>query len=89
MACIRSQTLTRDGLSMTSSRGVTFTLSRAEILAHYNTESGNATARRLATIAWAKTQIVTALGNDMIDATEIDLDIDGTQNLTRLTTGAL
>jgi hypothetical protein len=81
------QALSATAISVTGSNGATVTLTRNDIIAHYGTESGNATARRLATIQWAKDQIANGIGTDMLTATDIDFDIDGSQVPLRLATG--
>ena len=81
------QSITRTAISVTGTNGVTVTLTVAEITAHYDTETGNATTRRLATIAWAKNQIANGIGVLVLTADEIDFDVDGTLNPTRLLTG--
>ena len=81
------QSITRTAISVTGSNGVTVTLTAAEIVAHYDTETGNATTRRLATIAWAKQQLANGIGVTVLSDAEIDIDFDGTRAPTKLVTG--
>ncbi len=88
MPNIIRQSITKDAVSVTGSNGVTVTLTAAQMVAHYQTEPGNATTRRLATIQWVKDQISNGIGDNLLPASDIDFDVDsGTVEPSRLTTG--
>ncbi len=69
----------RVGLYIKASNGHSIALTRAQILAHFASETGTRAVKRAATIAWVKQQIQAALGDDMIDATNITQDFDDTE----------
>ena len=48
------------------------TLTFADVLAHFLIENGNVNARRTATIAWAKQELVNQLGVEMFKVTQFD-----------------
>lgn len=65
-----------EGLHITASDGRSITLTRQQILANYQSQTGNAAARKAKCIDWAKQQIVAAIGAEQLDALLIDLDFN-------------
>lgn len=86
MPNIRSQSITPTSITIVSSNGNSVTLTFADVLAHFATETGNVNTRRANTIAWAKQQIVNALGSEIIKIEQIDqFDfVNATGRITRL-----
>jgi hypothetical protein len=78
MPNIRSQVLTEDGISLVASDGRSITITKSDVLAHYQTETGSAATRKANTIQWAKNLIVSTLGQEQIDITQLVLDADMT-----------
>ncbi len=70
------------GLHLTASDGRSVTLTRAQILAHFATETGTRAQKIVATRQWIRTTIRDALGAEQVDVanvTGVDFDdADGT-----------
>lgn len=79
MPAVRSQTVYTDGgpqaLEIVASDGRTFTLTKAQIQAFYQSTSGSAASRRSQVITWIKNGIVTAFGTQ-VSLTDLDYDFD-------------
>lgn len=84
MPNIRSQSLTSDGLEIVASDGRSITLTRADVIAHFKSETGNRATRIQATIDWVKAQIEAALGPEHVPALLTDFDFDDVQGLKAL-----
>lgn len=84
MPNIRSQSLDSDGLSIVASDGRSITLTRADVIAHFQSEKGTKAARLAATIQWVKAQIEAALGPEQMPAALVDFDLDDVQGLKSL-----
>jgi hypothetical protein len=59
---IRSQVMTREGLTITASDGRTYSVTRAQIRAQFVSGGGGAATRRTRTLQWLKDGVVAALG---------------------------
>lgn len=86
MPNIRSQSLTLDGLPIVASDGRSVSITRADVIAHFQTEKGGRAARIQATIDWVKAQIEAALGPEQVPAALVDFDFDDIQGLKSLVT---
>jgi hypothetical protein len=64
---IRSQVLAATGLTIVSSDGRTFSVTRQQIRAFFVAASGNNASKRSATQTWLRNNVVTALGTNQID----------------------
>lgn len=84
MPNIRSQSLTSDGLTIVASDGRSITLTRTDVIAHFQGETGTRAKRLLATIQWVKDSIEATLGPEQVPATLIDFDADDMQGLKAL-----
>ncbi len=84
MPNIRSQEVTRDGLSIVASDGRSFAITRAEIIAFFQAQTGTRTQRRNATIAEIKARIEAALGAEQVPASALGFDFDDLQPLAQL-----
>lgn len=71
------------GLTLAGATETTWTLTKAQVVAFYQTTTGNAAARREQTIAWVKNQMAAALGTDPL-LVDLDLLSDGSVTLFRL-----
>jgi len=74
--CIRAQNISKDGISITFINGTEYARTRAEILTLYGQQTGNAAARKAATILAIKNQIVAAIGVEWLSVDRIDFDFD-------------
>lgn len=70
--CIKSQTVTKDGISITFVNDVVYNITRAQILALYQQQTGNAAARKAATITAIKQQMVDAATSIWLSVDRID-----------------
>lgn len=84
MPNIRAQRIDADGLDITASDGRTFSLTRAQVIAHFQAENGSKPAKIAATIQWVKDGIEAALGPEQVPASLIDFDFDDVQGLRHL-----
>jgi len=84
MPNLRSQSIDANGLSLVASDGRSFTLTRAEVIAHFQAETGSRASRITKTIAWVKDSIEAALGPEQVPAFLIDFDFDDVQGLKHL-----
>ncbi len=66
------------GLHLTASDGRSVTLTRAQVVAFFQAQTGTRAAKRAATIAWVKTTIRDALGAEQVDVASIAADFDDT-----------
>lgn len=66
MPNIREQRVDADGIYIVASDGRTFSLTRAEAIAHFKSETGTRAKKRAATIQWVKQSIETALGAEQV-----------------------
>lgn len=80
MPNVREQRVSKDEIYIQASDGREYTITRAGVLAIYGTKTGNAAARKAATIADIKAQIVAALGEEQVDALLCDLDFSPTDS---------
>lgn len=78
MPNLRSQRIDDNGIELIASDGRSITITKADVLAHYQSETGSAATRKAATITWAKNQIVSALGKEQIDLAQLLIDADMT-----------
>ena len=78
MPNIRAQRVSPTELYIQASDGREFTATRAQLLQIYNTQGGNAAARKAATLTNIKNQIIAALGAEQISAAELTLDFSPT-----------
>lgn len=76
MPNLRSADVTKDGISLVAANGKTFAATRQDILAFYQAQGGNPAARKAATVAWLKANIVAALGAEMVPEALINFDFD-------------
>lgn len=64
MPNLRSQSITPDGISLVASDGRSIVLTRADVLAHFQSLNGDRPSKIAATIQWVKQQIETAFTLD-------------------------
>ena len=76
MPNIRRQEVTKDLLYIQASDGREFTMTRAEVQAIWQAQTGNAAARKAATIAIVKAQIEAALGAEQVSASILIFDFN-------------
>ncbi len=81
---IRSQSISADGLEIVASDGRSISLTRADVLAHFQSKKGGRAARIQATIDWVKAQIEAALRPEQVPAFLLDFDFDDLQGLKSL-----
>lgn len=74
--CIAAQRVSKDELYIELTDGRTYTITRAQVLALYQQQSGNAANRKAATILVIKNQIVAAFGAALIDVNALTIDFD-------------
>jgi hypothetical protein len=74
----RSQIANKDGLEIVASDGTTYAITRAQVLAIYQAQTGNAASRKAATIAIIKQQMADAFGLSQFDPLTCDLDFSAT-----------
>lgn len=84
MPNLRSQSITPDGIDLVASDGRSITLTRAQVIAHFQTETGSKPVKIAATIAWVKAQIEAALGPEQVPQALIDFDFDDVAGLKNL-----
>lgn len=84
MPNIRSQSLTSDGLTIVASDGRSITLTRVDVIAHFQSETGTQAKRLLATAQWVKDSIEAALGPEQVPVLLTDFSFDGVQGLKSL-----
>lgn len=84
MPNLRSQSIDANGLSLVASDGRSFTLTRAQAIAHFQSETGSRAAKLAATIQWVKDGIEAALGPEQVPAFLIDFDFDEVAGLKHL-----
>lgn len=66
MPNIREQRIDADGIYIVASDGRTFSLTRAEAMAHFRGQTGTRAKKRAATIDWVKQSIESALGAEQV-----------------------
>jgi hypothetical protein len=90
MPNVRSQELSQDGFTIVGSDGRSVTITKAQIVAFYQTTTGNAASRKAQVIAWIKQQCEAALGANQVPQAVMDIDVDvitgGLSKLTILST---
>lgn len=84
MPNIRSQSLTSNGLTLVASDGRSVSITRADVIAHFQSETGTRAKRLAATIQWVKDSIEAALGPEQVPALLADFDFDDVQGLKSL-----
>lgn len=84
MPNLRSQSIDASGISLVASDGRSFTLTRAQVLAHFQGLNGSKPSRIAATIQWVKDSIEAALGPEQVPALLVDFDFDDVQGLKHL-----
>ena len=84
MPNLRSQSIDANGLSLVASDGRSFTLTRAEVIAHFQSLNGSKSSKIAATIQWVKDSIEAVLGPEQVPAFLIDFDFDDVQGLRSL-----
>lgn len=87
MANIQAMSLTRDGLSITACDGRNFSLTRAQAIAIFQSQSGNRAAKIVATIQLVRNQIISAIGAEQVSLSELGFDFDDIQGLKHLKLG--
>lgn len=88
MPNLRSQSIDANGLELVASDGRSFTLTRAEAIAHFQAETGGRAAKLAKTIQWVKDSIEAALGPEQVPAFLIDFDFDDIRGLRRFGLGS-
>ena len=88
MPNLRSQRIDDTGLELVASDGRSITLTRAEVLAHFAAETGNANARRAATIQWVKDTIAAALGPEQVPQAMMDFTWQDVKGIDRFAFGS-
>lgn len=81
MPNLRSQSIDANGLSLVASDGRSFALTRADVMAHFQSLNGSKPSRIADTIQWVKDSIEVALGPEQVPASLIDFDFDDIQGL--------
>lgn len=76
MPNVRSQEVTKNGITIVASDGRVFSVTRAEIVAFWQTRGGSAASRKSATISWVRDNIVAALGAEQVPAVLVTMDFD-------------
>lgn len=76
MASIRQQRVSKDEIYIQASDGREITITRNDIQNFYSAQTGNAAARRAATITEFKTRIQTALGAEQVPIGVMVLDFN-------------
>lgn len=66
MPNIREQRVDEDGIYIVASDGRSFSLTRAEAIAHFKGQSGTRAKKRQVTIDWVKQSIEAALGAEQV-----------------------
>lgn len=84
MPNLRSQSIDANGLSMVASDGRSITLTRAQVIANFQTQTGSRAAKIAATIQWVKDSITTALGAEQVPAFLTDFSYDDVQGFKSL-----
>lgn len=84
MPNIRLQSLDASGLVIVASDGRSVTITRADVIAHFQSETGTKAKRLLATIQWVKATLEAALGPEQVPALLTDFDADDAQGLKSL-----
>ncbi len=77
---IRSQTLTNQVLTIVAGDGRTYSVTKQQVQAFYQTTSGNAASRRNQVITWYRNGLVAALGAEQVNPAELIVDfstVDG------------
>jgi hypothetical protein len=74
MPNIRSQQIDDNGIQIVGSDGRIFSMNRAEIRAHFLTETGAVLQRLAKTRLWLRQRIVATLGSEQIDIAETIAD---------------
>lgn len=64
------------GLHMVASDGRAFTVTRAEIVANFLSQTGTRPQRKVKTLLWLRQGIRDALGAEQVDVTSVTADID-------------
>lgn len=79
MPNLRSQSMDVTGISLVAYDGREFSLTKADLIAHFQLEKGSHANRILATIQWVKDSIETALGREQVPQELIEIDMDDIQ----------
>ena len=86
---IISQRINDKEIYLKASNGKEFIITRNQINEHFVSEVGSISNKKINTINWIKYEIQKALGTEMIDISEINIDIDNVQNPIKLEIGNL
>lgn len=78
MPNVRSQSVDKDGITIVASDGRVFSVTRAQIMAFWQAQTGGAPSRKSATIDWVKTNMEAALGPEQVPSTLATFDFDTT-----------
>lgn len=81
MPNIRAQRASKDELYIQGSDGREVTITRAQVVARFQSETGSRAQRRTKTLTWLRDQLVTALG-EQVDPALLTADFDD-QDATR------
>ena len=84
MPNLRSQSITADGIELVASDGRSFILTRAQVIAHFQSLNGSKPSKIAATIQWVKSSIEAALGPEQVPAFLVDFNFDDVQGLKAL-----
>lgn len=76
MPNLRSQSLTREGITLVGSDGRTYSVTRPELVARFQLETGTPAQRKTKTLTWLRGQIEAALGPEQVPAALVDVDFD-------------
>lgn len=76
MPNLREQRVSKDEMFIAATNGQTVTITRADVVAHFATETGTRAQRRQKTRAWVVEQIRAALGDDILDPAKVTADFD-------------
>jgi hypothetical protein len=76
MPNVRSQRIDATGLEIVASDGRVYTLTKAEVIAFFQSTTGSAASRRAQVITSIKEGIVTTLGAEQIDILDLDYDFN-------------
>lgn len=73
---IRAQSVTRDGIRIEMGDGRTFEVTRQQVRANFQQETGTAAQRRTKTILWLRNSAIAALGAEQFNPRQFAVDFD-------------
>jgi len=89
MPNIRSQRVDRNGIEIVASDGRKFSVTLAQILSAFQTQTGTAASKKTKTLAWLQAQIEAALGPEQVSAAQIVTDFLSADGKTAIVTPTL